>query len=319
MWKSLRVLRIARVEAFTQFIGTIALLLALNVFALNLAHANVDPNDTSILYTCSWYGTVPLDRIVDSEVARNRYLPDSHQPSWVTLGECPGLAIDYLNAHLSRFPSSYTLTTVQEFAHCRPVQVGSPTFRCNVGWSIYADITFNHGGSTRERYVFGALGFARIQEQCPIAPLSPITDPEVQRFEDNPDLSDTARLSRRMQTALQCLQTAIGDAGGTSSVGSAYRPPAYNQHLIEVWRKWMNELKEETNPACQTLRAEVQAHFRRHKLLESQPPVPGSLHTKGEAFDLTSNLPYANLDALARGCQVYRNIPRRDRVHFIHR
>lgn len=155
-------------------------------------------------------------------------------------------------------------------------------------------------------------------EVCPVAPLSPITDPEVQRFEANPDTSDTDRLNDRMKRALSCLQQAIGDAGGMSSVGSAYRPPAYNQHLLDVWKKW-DELRDETNPSCQALRAEARAHFQRHKLLESQPPVPNSPHTRGEAFDLTSNLPNATLDTLARGCRVYRNLPIRDRVHFIHR
>ena len=157
---------------------------------------------------------------------------------------------------------------------------------------------------------------------CPIRPLPPFPlfpDTDLQSFEDNPDRSDTTRLSDRMRTALSCLQTAISDAGGTSSVGSGYRPPAYNQHLIDVWEKWVNELKEETNPACQALRRDVQNHFRRHRLLESQPPVPGSRHTTGEAFDLSSNLPPANLDTLAQGCQVYRNDSARDRVHFIHR
>ena len=145
---------------------------------------------------------------------------------------------------------------------------------------------------------------------CPVEALTP--------YIPDPYPLDIGNLTPRMQTALQCLQTAIRNAGGTSSVGSAYRPLAYNQHLRDVWNKW-NELLEETNPACQTLPTDVQNHFRRHNLLESQSPVLNSLHTRGEAFDLTSSLPYANLDALAQGCQVYRNIPVRDRVHFIHR
>ena len=146
--------------------------------------------------------------------------------------------------------------------------------------------------------------------------LPEVTDQEILPFENNPDLSDTARLTPRMQTALSCLQTAA--AAGSPSVGSAYRPPAYNQHLIDVWDKWIYELKEEPDPACADLKAKIQDHFQRHKLLESQPPVPRSLHTLGEAVDVTINLPPANIDALAAGCQLRRPLPVKDRVHFIH-
>ena len=149
---------------------------------------------------------------------------------------------------------------------------------------------------------------------CPVLDLPPITDPEVQAFEDNPNRSDTARLTPRMQTALQCLL----DRDSTATVGSAYRPPAYNQHLIEVWRKWVDQLVENENLACADLKAKIRGHFQRHSLLESQRPVPGSLHTQGEAVDVTINLPAANIDELAAGCQLRRPLPVNDRVHFIH-
>lgn len=153
---------------------------------------------------------------------------------------------------------------------------------------------------------------------CSVADLPPITDRIVQAFEANPNLSDTANLTPRMQTALSCLQTAVTAAGGTSSVGSAYRPPAYNQHLIDVWDKW-DELQDNPELACTALKTRIQEHFQRHGLLETQPPVPGSQHTLGEAVDVTINLPTATIDALATGCQLRRPSPIRDRVHFIHR
>lgn len=149
---------------------------------------------------------------------------------------------------------------------------------------------------------------------CPVSDLPLITDLEVQAFEDNPNTSDTARLTPRMQTALQCLL----DRDSTATVGSAYRPPAYNQHLIEVWRKWVDQLVENENLACADLKAKIRGHFQRHSLLESQRPVPGSLHTQGEAVDVTINLPAANIDELAAGCQLRRPLPVNDRVHFIH-
>jgi hypothetical protein len=151
---------------------------------------------------------------------------------------------------------------------------------------------------------------------CSVDDLPAITDPEVQAFEDNPDLSDTARLTPRMQTALSCLLTAAVD--GSPSVGSAYRPPAYNQHLIDVWEKWVNELLENEDSACAVRKTEIQSHFQRHRLKESQGPVPGSLHTLGEAVDVTISLPSANINALATGCQLRRPLPVKDNVHFIH-
>lgn len=154
---------------------------------------------------------------------------------------------------------------------------------------------------------------------CPVADLPPITDSEVQAFENNPNLSDTARLTPRMQTALQCLQTAT--AAGSPKVGSAYRPPAYNQHLIDVWDKWdeLKKGKDLANPACAELKTKIRGHFQRHSLLESQRPVPNSPHTRGEAVDMTISLPAANIDALAAGCQLRRPAPVTDRVHFTHR
>ncbi len=71
-------------------------------------------------------------------------------------------------------------------------------------------------------------------------------------------------------------------------------------------------------PACVALRVEVRAHFRRHSLLESQPPVLNSKHTTGEAVDVTIQRPAAQIDTLAAGCQLRRPVPVRDRVHFIH-
>jgi len=151
---------------------------------------------------------------------------------------------------------------------------------------------------------------------CSVDDLPPITDSEVQTFEDNPDLSDTARLTPRMKTALSCL---LRDAAaGSPSVGSAYRPLAYNQHLIDVWEKWVYELEGNEEPACAALKTKIQGHFQRHKLLETQPPVVGSLHTLGEAVDVTISLPPANIDTLAAGCQLRRSVPVKDPVHFIH-
>ncbi|MCR4304506.1 MAG: hypothetical protein NUV63_09835 [Gallionella sp.] len=154
---------------------------------------------------------------------------------------------------------------------------------------------------------------------CEVDDLPPITDPEVQLFEDNPDRSDEARLTDRMKEALACLKRDA--AAGSPNVGSAYRPPAYNQHLIDVWEKWIRELKDNEKPACAALKTKIQAHFKTHKLKESQQPVEGSLHTLGEAVDVTISLPPATIDAFWPGCHLYRPPSLRitDPVHFIYR
>jgi len=154
---------------------------------------------------------------------------------------------------------------------------------------------------------------------CSVDDLPPITDTEVQTFENNPDLSDETRLTPRMKTELACLKTAA--AAGSPKVGSAYRPPAYNQHLIDVWEKWIYELKENEEPACTALKTKIHGHFQTHKLLETQPPVEGSLHTLGEAVDVTISLPPATIDGFWPGCRLYRKPSLRisDPVHFIYK
>jgi hypothetical protein len=151
---------------------------------------------------------------------------------------------------------------------------------------------------------------------CSVDDVPPI-DPAVQPYEDNPDLSDTEHLTDDMKTALEKLQAAVKAAGSSSTVGSAYRPPAYNQHLIDVWKKWVRELKKNDEPACTALKTKIQAHFKRHKLKESQSPVPGSRHTKGEAVDVTISPDIPNIDTLAKNCcNLRRPLPVDDSVHF---
>lgn len=186
-------------------------------------------------------------------------------------------------------------------------------YACPAATQIFNTWTDNNGVRYTPACVNWAASPPPPPPPCPVADLPPITDPDVQAFEDNPDRSDTARLTPRMQTALQCLKTATAD--GSPKVGSAYRPSAYNQHLIDVWLKW-RELRTDTNPACTNLKAKIQQHFQRHRLLVSQPPVLDSRHTQGLAVDVTINLPSANIDALAGGCGLRRPLPILDRVHF---
>lgn len=152
---------------------------------------------------------------------------------------------------------------------------------------------------------------------CSVPPLMPITDPAAIQFE-NGNTVDTADLQSNMQTALGCVQGAVHSAGGTVTVASAFRPPAYQQHLREVWDKW-RLLRNNTDPECVDLKNEVQAEFQRHGLLLSQRPATASgAHTQGAAIDMRSSLPLQQFLNLCNNCGLYRPFPATDPVHFIH-
>jgi len=158
---------------------------------------------------------------------------------------------------------------------------------------------------------------------CAIAPLPPITDPQATAFNSGESL-DTEHLTSGMSRALNRFQTIVNKMGGSLELKSAYRPPAYQQHLQQVWDKWM-VLKNNDDASCHDLRAEVQHEFARHHLLETQRPVNSSDHTRGLAFDATVTLPQTattkrrrkvSLDALAHMAGLRRPDILHDPVHF---
>ncbi|HUJ12555.1 MAG TPA: D-alanyl-D-alanine carboxypeptidase family protein [Thermoanaerobaculia bacterium] len=153
---------------------------------------------------------------------------------------------------------------------------------------------------------------------CKVAPLTPITDPQAQSFENGNTL-DTDDLNASMKTALDCLEQQAQTNGGSLTVTSAYRPPAYQQHLLEVWQKW-DALKNSRDPGCAALRTQVQQEFQRHQLLSTQRPAVNSRHTRGEAFDANWSLPAnVDIDTLADDCNLIRPVVATDPVHFIHK
>lgn len=159
-------------------------------------------------------------------------------------------------------------------------------------------------------------------------PLPPIADAEAAAFENGiagPAGSvDTADLTSGTAKALTRFEKAVSKAGGTLTITSAFRPPAYQQHLQAVWDKWMHELRDNRQPPCEQLRVNVGKEFRRHRLLETQRPVNVSDHTRGLAFDAAVILPKParsrsgklSLDRLARLCSLRRPDILHDPVHF---
>ena len=143
--------------------------------------------------------------------------------------------------------------------------------------------------STAEAAPAPAAGF------CSVQPLPPVTDANALAFENgsNPQGAvDLAGLRPAMAVALERFRHMVMSVGGTFDLKSAYRPEAYQEHLQEVWFKWM-ELRANRDPGCQVLRASVEDEFARHHLLETQKPVTSSDHTRGLAFDAVVVLPKA--------------------------
>jgi hypothetical protein len=167
---------------------------------------------------------------------------------------------------------------------------------------------------------------AQMLAGCKVAPLSEIEDPEALAFETDAQAAavDVQGLMPTMAQALESFKELVNSVGGTFELKSAYRPPAYQAHLHEVWVKWVKELRNNRTVGCRGLREEVGAEFTRHQLLIRQQPVMDSDHALGLAFDAAVAMPRAakinrrrvTVDKLALLAGVKRPNSRRDPVHF---
>jgi hypothetical protein len=161
---------------------------------------------------------------------------------------------------------------------------------------------------------------------CKVAPLPEIDDAEALAFEKDAESAalDVQGLMPATAQALESFKDLVSAVGGTFELKSAYRPPAYQAHLHEVWVKWVKELRNNRTAGCRALREEVGAEFVRHQLLLRQQPVTDSDHALGLAFDAAVAMPHAarlnrkrvTVDKLAILAGVRRPNRRRDPVHF---
>jgi hypothetical protein len=185
-----------------------------------------------------------------------------------------------------------------------------------------SDPTWNLPVLERAAIPLPGLAAAEIPD-CSVAPLPEIVDAEAVQFE-NLDSPDTGGLMPAMAQALDKFRKLVTSAGGTFDLKSAYRPLAYQEHLQQVWFKWMRELRFNHQPGCQGLRAQVSEEFTRHKLMPTQMPVTDSDHTRGIAFDAAILMPRlarlkkrrVSLDRLALLAGLRRPDIRHDPVHF---
>lgn len=161
---------------------------------------------------------------------------------------------------------------------------------------------------------------------CKVAPLTEITDDEALEAEKNADFSEAEPEGLAPETAasLDSFREMVTSLGGTFLLRSAYRAPAYQAHLHEVWVKWMKQLRGNRTAACQALREDVGAEFRRHQLLPRQQPAPASDHALGLAFDARVAVPRGarvnrkpvTVDKVAALTGLRRPNRGRDPVHF---
>lgn len=162
---------------------------------------------------------------------------------------------------------------------------------------------------------------------CQVQPLHEITDADALEFESHKGSAgvvNTSGMTPAAAMALNHFQSLVSSFGGSVTVKSAYRPQAYQNHLQEVWDKWMTELRNNTAPECSELRSAVYAEFSGHDLLESQRPAGISDHSRGTAFDAAVYLPERsarakrkiNVDTLARRVGLFRPVAFQDPVHF---
>lgn len=163
---------------------------------------------------------------------------------------------------------------------------------------------------------------------CSVQPLAAIDDQDAVLMETNDSGANLnlTGLTPRTAVALSRFESIVQSRGGSFSLQSAYRPAAYQAHLRDVWFKWVYELRDNTDPACADLKADVSFEFGRHRLLVSQYPVTVSDHTLGIGFDATVEFPAlagkrarrrrVSIDRIARLSGVVRPDIRRDPVHF---
>jgi hypothetical protein len=165
---------------------------------------------------------------------------------------------------------------------------------------------------------------------CWISGLQPIEDQQALAMEDSTEGLSNLNLdglTPRTSKALARFENLVQARGGNFVLTSAYRPATYQAHLRDVWYKWVYELKDNNDPACGDLKAQVGEEFTRHGLLLSQHPVPVSDHTLGIGFDAAVTLPTVaigkrrrrvkvSVDRIARLSGVVRPDVRRDPVHF---
>jgi cell wall-associated NlpC family hydrolase len=155
---------------------------------------------------------------------------------------------------------------------------------------------------------------------CPVAPIATITDADALAMEGGATLIWN-NTTPGLQAAANSLVTLVtAEPGGSASIQSAYRPPAYQNHLREVWDK-ARALRGNTSPACAAVRTAVDQEMAHHSLNPDRPVAAVSNHSAGNAVDISWSLPRAadeeaRIDTLAGQAGLRHPLHTADRPHF---
>jgi hypothetical protein len=240
---------------------------------------------------------------------------------------CATLATPFATAHSGSSNNPTELPALPAPIRAEIAEVQTPSYMDQL-WSLPIFRFFTPSFVTLPALVAPEADELALMESvpgCMVEPLAEIEDPAALTFEDRTNALgavDIDGLTPSTQVALARFQRMVTSVGGAIAVTSAYRPATYQDHLRDVWEKWMIELRYNTDPLCQDLRAQVGDEFRHHTLLESQPPVAVSDHTRGLSFDASVRLPRrkrgkrVSVDMLARRAGILRPAIARDPVHF---
>ena len=203
---------------------------------------------------------------------------------------------------------------------------------CDTGWGVRSFTEPGNGRTQCTRCADGVPGFGAGfigggGGQIPVD--NGVEEEEEEEEEDdcegvteitapNPDpqLSGLASLSTATQEAYRCLDRAVGENGGKLKIESAYRSQSYQTHLLEVWTKY-HIVVDWPDTQCAQVKGNVKVEWDRHHLLAR--PATVSNHTTRTAFDarwgtLSGD---ADIDTLARQCNLSRPLPVADPVHFV--
>jgi hypothetical protein len=241
---------------------------------------------------------------------------------------CATLATPFATAHTGQSTTPATeLPALPPPIRADIAEVEAPSYVDQL-WSLPIFRFFTPSFATTPEYLTPEPDAVAMMESvpgCTVEPLAEIEDSEALALENRTGALgavDIDGLTPSTQLALARFQRIVTSAGGAIAITSAYRPAAYQEHLRSVWEKWMFDLRSNTDPLCQDLRAQVGEEFREHSLLESQRPVVLSDHTRGLSFDAAVRLPRlrkgrrVSVDLLARRAGILRPARASDPVHF---
>lgn len=168
----------------------------------------------------------------------------------------------------------------------------------------------------------GSLECNRIPSTRACGPnLSPITDPDAILMDSGLKVVWTSSNSN-VQSNLNKLRKETGDfteyiarldPPGVVTVNSTYRPLAYQAHLYEVFKRW-NEIKDNTNPECMTLKEKIRREYQKHELGGAVSSPDGCApHVKGTGVDLTvtgTTFFPNNTELASKGIEIsWQNVP----------